>query len=35
MNYRIHLQTKEQLDEQGLTRETFIVKRINNIKIYY
>ena len=32
MNYRIHLQTKEQLDEQGLTRETFIVKRINNIK---
>lgn len=32
MNYRTHLHTKEQLDEQGLTRETFIVKRINNIK---
>ena len=32
MNYRIHLHTKEQLDEHGLTRETFIVKRINNIK---
>ena len=32
MNYRIHLHTKEQLDEYGLTRETFIVKRINNIK---
>ena len=32
MNYRIHLHTKEQLDEHGLTREAFIVKRINNIK---
>lgn len=32
MNYRVHLHTKEQLDEHGLTREAFIVKRINNIK---
>ena len=32
MNYRTHLHTKEQLDEHGLTREAFIVKRINNIK---
>lgn len=32
MNYRTHLHTKEQLDERGLTREAFIVKRINNIK---
>ncbi len=32
MNYRIHLHTKEQLDKYGLTREAFIVKRINNIK---
>ena len=32
MNYRIHLHTKEQLDEYGLTSEAFIVKRINNIK---
>ena len=28
----VHSYTKEQLDEHGLTRETFIVKRINNIK---
>ena len=32
MNYRTHLHTKEQLDERSLTREDFIVKRINNIK---
>ncbi len=32
MNYRIHLHTKEQLEEHGLTREAFIAKRIDNIK---
>ena len=32
MNYRIHLHTKEQLDEYGLTSEAFIVKRTENIK---
>ena len=32
MTYRVHSYTKEQLEEHGLTREAFIVKRINNIK---
>lgn len=32
MTYRAHLYTKEQLEEHGLIREAFIVKRINNIK---
>lgn len=32
MNYRTHLHTKEQLDKHGLTKEAFIVKRINNIE---
>ena len=32
MTYRVHLYTKEKLDEQGLTKEAFIVKRIENIE---
>lgn len=32
MTYRVHLYTKEKLDEQGLTKEAFIVKRIDNIE---
>ena len=32
MTCRVHSYTKEQLNEYGLTREAFIVKRINNIK---
>lgn len=32
MTCRVHSYTKEQLNEYGLTREAFIVKRINNIE---
>ena len=32
MTYRVHLYTKEKLDERGLTIEAFIVKRIENIE---
>ena len=32
MTYRVHLYTKEKLDEQDLTKEAFIVKRIDNIE---
>lgn len=32
MTCRVHSYTKEQLDEHGLTRETFITKRIKDIK---
>lgn len=32
MTCRVHLYTKEELDKHGLTKEAFIVKRINNIE---
>lgn len=32
MNCRVHSYTKEKLDEHALTKEAFIVKRIDNIK---
>lgn len=32
MTCRVHLYTKEELDERGLTKGAFIVKRIGNIK---
>jgi hypothetical protein len=32
MTYRVHLYTKEELGKHGLTKEAFIVKRINNIE---
>ena len=32
MTCRVHLYTKEELDERGLTKGAFIVKRIENIK---
>ena len=32
MTCRVHSYTKEQLNEYGLTREAFIVKRIENIE---
>lgn len=32
MTCRVHLYTKEELDKRGLTKEGFIVKRIDNIE---
>lgn len=32
MTCREHLYTKQELEERGLTKEAFIVHRINNIK---